>query len=723
MSEMTVKDWLGEENQLGIDVWEHKYRQNEETFEHWLNRVSGGNAKMRELILRKKFLFAGRILAGRGAISEDMKLSLSNCYVVTPPEDSLESIYDCARRMARTYSYGGGCGVDISKLAPNGARIRNAAKTTTGAVSFMDLFAMSTALIGQHGRRGALMISIDGRHPDLPEFIDVKQDLNRVTAANTSIRIHDDFMEAAQSGKDYELSFTREATGETTAQTVNAKGLLRHIAQNNWDMGEPGMLFWDRIQNWNLVGNTPGVEFAGVNPCAEEPLPAGGACLLGSLNLSEFIKEKTFDFDAFEEAVSVAVRALNAVLDEGVPLHPLEEQRRSAKEWRQIGLGLFGLADMHIKLELKYGSPDSLKLCDIIGYKMINTALRTSAELARDEGTYPSYDADAVLSSAFLNANADEETLDLVRKFGLRNSQLLTIPPSGTISTMLGVSSGVEPIFANFYTRKTESVHGKDVYYKVYTPSIAALMEKLGITDEADLPDYCVTAGTLDHKCRVDMQAIWQKHIDASISSTVNLPESATVEDVESIYLYAWKQGLKGITVFRDKCRRMGVLMTGAPKEEKLAARERPAVTTGMTEKVRIGCGNLYCTVNRDEHGLCEVFTSVGRGGGCPSQSEATSRLISIALRAGVKPETLIEQLKGIRCPTTLRQKGLKVLSCPDAIGHVMERALALEPPVEMASPIHEDATSEPKCPECGHLLEHEGGCVVCRSCGYSKCG
>ena len=722
MSEMTVKDWLGVDNQLGIDIWEHKYRQNGETFEHWLDRVSGGNERVRELILQKKFLFAGRILAGRGAISEDMKVSLSNCYVVEPPEDSLESIYDCARRMARTYSYGGGCGVDISKLAPNGARIRNAAKTTTGAVSFMDLFAMSTALIGQRGRRGALMISIDGKHPDLEEFIDVKQDLNRVTKANTSIRIHDDFMEAAQKDEDYELSFTREATGEATTKTVNAKALLRHIAKNNWDMGEPGMLFWDRIEEWNLPGKSSGFSYAGVNPCAEEPLPAGGACLLGSLNLAEFVMDGAFDFAGFCDAVEICVGALNDVLDEGLPFHPLDEQRKSAADWRQIGLGLFGLADMHIKLGMKYGDAESLSLCDTIGSHMINRALQASAKLAAKDGAYPRYDAEAILSSPFLLANATEDTMALIRKHGLRNSQLLTIPPSGTISTMLGVSSGVEPIFANSYTRKTESVHGKDVFYKVYTPSIAALMKERCITDEANLPDYCVTAGTLDHKCRVDMQAVWQKHIDASISSTVNLPESATVEDVESIYLYAWRQGLKGITVFRDNCRRVGILTTSAPREDKLTARERPAVTTGMTEKVRIGCGNLYCTVNRDEQGLCEVFTTVGRGGGCPSQSEATSRLISIALRAGIKPETLIEQLRGIRCPSTLRQKGLKTLSCPDAIGQVMERALSMG-----ALPTSQLADKEPvgelRCPECGKPLEHEGGCTVCKSCGYSKCG
>ena len=722
MEQMTVQDWLGAENQLGIDIWEHKYRQNGETFEHWLDRVSGGNERIRELIVRKQFLFAGRILAGRGVVSEDMKVSLSNCYVVTPPEDSLESIYDCARRMARTYSYGGGCGVDISKLAPNGARIRNAAKTTTGAVSFMDLFAMSTALIGQHGRRGALMISIDGKHPDLEEFVDVKQDLSRVTKANTSIRIHDDFMEAAREDKDYTLSFTREATGETTRKTIRAKELLRHIAKNNWDMGEPGMIFWDRVCGWNLLSDDPNYCYAGVNPCAEEPLPAGGACLLGSLNLAEFIKDGAFDFASFGDAVETCVGALNDVLNEGLPLHPLEEQRKSATEWRQIGLGLFGLADMHIKLGLKYGSPESLKLCDNIGSFMINQALRASAELAREHGPYPRYNPEAVLRSPFLKANANESTLAAIRRYGLRNSQLLTIPPSGTISTMLGVSSGVEPIFANAYTRKTESVHGKDVYYKVYTPSIAALMKDRGITEESNLPDFCVTAGTLDHKCRVDMQAVWQRYIDASISSTVNLPEPATVDDVESIYRYAWEKGLKGITVFRDKCRRTGILTTSVPTETKVT-RERPAITTGMTEKVRIGCGNLYCTVNRDDQGLCEVFTSVGRGGGCPSQSEATSRLISIALRSGIQPETLIEQLRGIRCPSTLRQKGLKALSCPDAIGQVMERAMAMTSNAQ-TNPIGDTPhVGDSVCPECGKPLEHEGGCTVCKACGYSKCG
>ncbi|MDD3029875.1 MAG: adenosylcobalamin-dependent ribonucleoside-diphosphate reductase [Alphaproteobacteria bacterium] len=603
---MTIQEWLGARNQLGIDIWEKKYRHNNETFDAWLDRVSGGDSVIREYIVQKKFLFAGRILAGRGLASDEMKVSLSNCYVIDPPEDSLESIYECAKKMARTYSYGGGCGIDISKLAPRGARIRNAAKSTSGAVSFMDLFAMSTALIGQHGRRGALMISIDGRHPDLEEFIDIKQDLNRITKANTSIRVHDDFMNAARDSKEYTLSYVREATGEAISKPLNARDLLRRIAKNNWDMGEPGMLFWDRINSWNLLYGTPGFSFAGVNPCAEEPLPAGGACLLGSLNLSEFTMDlgskRTFDFAAFDDAVAVCVRALNRVLDEGMTTHPLDEQKISAADWRQIGLGIFGLADMHIRLEMKYGSPESLRLCDMIGHHMVNSALRASACLARDEGTYPRYNAESVLNTPFLAANADDVTLGLVREYGLRNAQLLTIPPSGTISTMLGISSGIEPIFANYYTRKTESVHSKDVYYKVYTPSVAAYMEDHGIVDDSDLPEFFVTAGTLDHRNRVDMQAVWQSHIDASISSTVNLPETATPEDVENIYMYAWMKGLKGITVFRDNCKRAAILTTSEPKETASATATPPNEDACCPE-----CGNV---LERD--GGCTVCKSCG---------------------------------------------------------------------------------------------------------------
>jgi len=268
---LNVQEWLGADNQLGIDIWERKYRYEDETFDQWLDRISGGNNAVRDLIIDKKFLFGGRILSNRGLEHSGRKVSMSNCYVCEPPEDNLESIFECAKKIARTYSYGGGIGVDLSKLAPNGAKVRNAAKESSGAVSFMDLYSLVTGLISQNGRRGALMISLSCDHPDIEEFIDIKNDLNRVTKANISIRITDDFMKAVIADEDYELSFVRQETGEEIKKVVKAKELFHKIAKNNWNMGEPGMLFWDRIDNWNLLSGFNDFHYAGTNPCAEEP--------------------------------------------------------------------------------------------------------------------------------------------------------------------------------------------------------------------------------------------------------------------------------------------------------------------------------------------------------------------------------------------------------------------------------------------------------------------
>jgi ribonucleoside-diphosphate reductase alpha chain len=265
---MTEKEWLGSDNKIGLDIWHKKYQHENESFDEWLDRVSGGEREVQQLIKEKKFLFAGRILANRGLDKLGKKITLSNCYVITPPEDNIESIFDCAKKLARTYSYGGGCGVDISKLAPRGATINNAAKETSGAVSFMDLYSMVTGLIGQEGRRGALMISLDCNHPDLEEFIGIKADLNRVTKANISIRITDDFMKAVENNTPFTLQYTREATGEVLEKVVNAKELFAKIAEMNWRTAEPGVLFWDKIQNWNLLNGYDDFEFAGVNPCA-----------------------------------------------------------------------------------------------------------------------------------------------------------------------------------------------------------------------------------------------------------------------------------------------------------------------------------------------------------------------------------------------------------------------------------------------------------------------
>ena len=352
---------------------------------------------------------------------------------------------------------------------------------------------MVTGLIGQNGRRGALMLSLSCEHPDLEEFIGIKSDLDRVTKANISIRITDKFMAAVKNRTPFTLSFIRLETGETITKEVDAYEMFHKMCEMNWNYAEPGMLFWDRINNWNLLSCDDEFEYAGTNPCAEEPLPAGGSCLLGSINLAEFACETGFNFVDFKYCIREAVGALNEVLDEGLPLHPLKEQRESVYDWRQIGLGIFGLADLLIKLGIKYGSPEAIDLCDMIGHTMADTAIQASALLSKVyDGPYPKYKPEAIEQSAFYSKNALGETKELVASFGLRNSQLLTIAPTGSLSTMLGVSGGIEPIFANYYTRKTESLKGHDEYYKVYTPIVKEYMDKHGLKGDSELPDYFI---------------------------------------------------------------------------------------------------------------------------------------------------------------------------------------------------------------------------------------
>lgn len=756
---MLEREWLGEDNQLGVDIWEKKYCHDGESFDEWVTRISGGNEEIGEYIKEKKFLFGGRILSNRGLNKEGRKVTYSNCYVIQPPEDNIESIFECAKKLARTYSYGGGCGIDISGLSPRGAKINNAAKETSGAVSFMDLYSMVTGLIGQNGRRGALMISIDCSHPDLQEFIGLKTDLEKVTKANISVRISDEFMEAVKNNEDYTLHYTREVTGEVIEKQVNAREIFRLIAETNWDYAEPGALFWDRVKNWNLLSNTKEFEYAGVNPCAEEPLPAGGSCLLGSINLSGFVHDPfsdnaAFDYDGFRKCVAASVKALNEVLDEGLPLHPLEEQQESVRKWRQIGLGIMGLADTMIKLGVTYGEEEAVELCDKIGFAMADAAIAASARLAKEEGAYPACNIDEVMSTEFFLANTTEQTRELVRKHGLRNSQLLTIAPTGTISTMLGISGGIEPVYANYYERKTESLHGTDVYYKVYTKIVQDYMDSHGIKDDKELPDYFATAMTLDYEQRIDMQAAWQQHIDASISSTVNVPNSFTVEETESLYLKAYEKGLKGITIYRDGCARSGILSLGEEKPKPVTAGEglgRGEIllvtddVVGKKRKLITGCGSLHCIALFDPHtgALLETYLSKGSTGGCNNFMVGLSRMISISARGGIDIETIVDQLNSSgSCPSytarrVTRKDTSKGACCPMAVGNALMEMYEEMQAELAAKKAHgcEQATKAPKpkavkaetngkvyCPECGEPLVFEEGCNICKSCGWSKC-
>ena len=781
---MFLTEWLGEDNELGIDIWKRKYQYNNESFDEWLDRVSGGDEEVKQLIIEKKFLFGGRILANRGLAKNGRKITYSNCYVMTPPEDNLESIFECASKLARTYSYGGGCGIDIFKLSHEGAQIHNAAKETTGAVSFMDLYSMVTGLIGQNGRRGALMISLDCSHPDVEDFIKIKTDLDRVTKANISVRISDDFMEAVEEDADYCLYFDREETGEHIEKWVNARELFHLIAKTNWDYAEPGALFWDRIKSWNLLSEDPNFEFAGTNPCAEEPLPANGACLLGSINLSEFVNDPftnkaKFDLSEFKRVVSIGVRALNDVLDDGLSLHPLQEQRDCVRAWRQIGVGIMGLADCLIKLGMTYGSKKSIEFCKLLSSAMINSAVLESANLAYAHGTYPEYKESAVTSSQFYKANMTDPAKTFVNLYGLRNSQLLTIAPTGTLSTMLGISGGIEPIYANYYTRKTESLYGEEKYYKVYTPIVKQYMDANDV-DDTQLPKYFVTAMDLDYKARINMQAAWQYSVDASISSTVNVPNSFTVEETEDLYKYAWQRGLKGITIFRDGCARLGVLSTSDNSTSETNSKNSDTSNDSTSEtdskntqllqrgdvidvsdnligkkrKLTTGCGSLHCIALFDPHTgeLRETYLSKGSSGGCNNFMVGLSRLISISARGGISIEDIVDQLNSTGvCPSYATRRATKGDTskgscCPMAVGYAlmdmyeeMQRDLEENPnisakfePVVMEHTIEStsnDSIIEPEvdnlnciCPECGEPLVFEGGCNICKNCGWSKC-
>lgn len=496
----------------------------------------------------------------------------------------------------------------------------------------------------------------------------------------------------------------------------------------------------------------------------EQPLSEYASCLLGSINLAEFVDfEGEFQFKEFEQTVITAVEGLNQALDEGIPLLPLEEQRRAARDWRNIGLGIFGLADMLVKMGIQYGSDEAVWLSSSISKHMARAAALASLRLAITDGAFPNCQPELIVETPFFKHVFDEEgddgIIELVKQYGLRNCALLTIAPTGSLATMLGVSGGIEPIFSYSYTRKTESLSGSSepVFYKVYTPIVKDFMDWYHLDDERDLPSFFVTAHDVKPSERIAMQAAWQEYIDASISSTVNLPETATVEDIRNIYLEAWKAGLKGITVYRDGCAREGVLTTGEEKKPdehaQVSEDELPRgyiIKTsddgliGKKRTLHTGCGTLHLQTWWDaETGeLLEAFFDKGSTGGCLSTLSTLSRMVSLAARGGVCSSAIIDQLNSaITCPayavrTATKHDTSKGSSCPSAIGKAIAELHAEvlndlgldEPATALASPMPAKTVSEPtrtdapKCPECGAPLIFSGGCNQCPECGYSKC-
>ena len=486
----------------------------------------------------------------------------------------------------------------------------------------------------------------------------------------------------------------------------------------------------------------------------EEPLPNGGSCLLGALNLSAYVENGEFNYKLFRKDVHAAIKGLNEVLDEGLPLHPLKIQQDTVRDYRQIGLRVMGIADMLIKMGVKYDSDAAQELCDNIGFELANEALKASALLSKEYGPYPKFNKEAVSNSEFILFNTHGEVCNLIEEYGLRNSQLLTIAPTGSISTMIEVSGGIEPIFSFSYTRKTESLHGEDKYYKVYTKIVKEYMEENGLKEEEELPEFFVNAQTINPFKRVEMQGIWQSHIDASISSTVNLPNEATVEEVEELYMEAWRNGLKGMTIYRDGCARSGVLTINDKKEEEKEETKHEIPrgvilptndnVIGLKRKIKGGCGSLHIQVYFDEETgkMTEVFVNKGSQGGCNSNLNALSRMISLALRGGIDVKDIADQLSStINCPSfaSSRAKGIELSpgsSCASAIGKVLieldKEFKRLFKPIEKEESKKVEIKKESKsskplkgtnCPDCGEeALVSTGGCEICNNCGYSKC-
>lgn len=673
---------------------------------------------------------------------------LSACFVL-PVEDSMADIFDTVKYAALVHQSGGGTGFSFSRLRPEGSIVRSTGGVASGPVSFMKVFNAATEAVKQGGtRRGANMGMLRVDHPDILKFIDCKENNDEINNFNISVAITDKFMEAVKAGTEYEL--INPHSGEVSG-TLDARTVFDKIVDAAWRNGEPGVVFIDEMNRYNP---TPALgEIESTNPCGEQPLLPYEACNLGSINLGLCVAEDdgipTIDYDRLSRIVRTAVHFLDNVID--VNRYPLPKIDENTRKTRKIGLGVMGFADMLLKLGVPYNSVEAEKAAEEVMSLIQSEGRAASAELAAERGVFPAW----------------KESVFGIENLPVRNATITTIAPTGTISIIADASGGCEPMFAYAFTKNVmdgdkllvcndflvEKLKEAGVYSEALMHRIAEEGTLAHILEiPAEIRRVFVCAHDISPEWHIRIQAAFQKYTDNAVSKTINFPNSATREEVKEAYMLAYKLGCKGTTVYRDGSRDSQVLTTGTAKEEKpleippslfgnIMPRPRPGMTWGATEKMKIGCGSLFITVNRDENGICEVFTSTGKGGGCPSQSEATARLVSIALRSGISQKEILAQLKGIRCPSTVRQQGMKCTSCPDAIARTIEKmskilgteTMGINPDlIEEEKPAPQPSSKGNKpilgaddrlhCPECGKVLRHEGGCTVC-DCGFSHCG
>jgi len=647
---------------------------------------------------------------------------LAACFVL-PIEDSIESIFQAIQHTAMIHKSGGGTGFSFSRIRPRGDRVKSTHGIASGPISFMTIFDVATETVKQGGaRRGANMAVLRVDHPDIEEFITAKTRIDRLNNFNISVALTDKFMEAVERSGDYALVNPRNGK---EVRRISASAVFDRIVEAAWNSGEPGIVFLDRINRTNPTPDLGQIE--STNPCGEQPLLPYESCNLGSINLGRFAKDGGIDYPALRETVWQAVHFLDNVID--VNRFPLEEIRDMTLRTRKIGLGVMGFADLLICLGIPYNSDRAISLAGELMSFMDKESKAASAELAKERGNFPAY-------KGSIYDNPDTPYM--------RNATTTTIAPTGTISIIAGASSGIEPLFAISYIRRvldgTELVEAHPLFIEAMKGAgrySDALMEKIAECgsvqglDEVpeDLKRIFVTSMDVSPEDHIAIQAAFQKDTDNAVSKTINFPAEATRDSVRSAYLLAWNQGLKGITIYRSGTRPVQVLSLKKDRGEagpaetiihadtngKIAPRPRPPKTRGITERVRTGCGNLYVTVNWDDKDICEVFAQMGKAGGCAAcQIEAESRLISLALRSGIRVQSIVSQLAGIRCPSPIWHEGGQILSCPDAIAKVLASASGVE--IEKGNP------AVMNCPECGAVLEPESGCFLCRSCGFSKC-
>ncbi len=691
--------------------------------------------KFYEIIAKLEFLPNSPTLMNAGTPFQQ----LSACFVL-PIDDSMESIFETLKYAALIHKTGGGTGFSFSNLRPSNDVVKTTSGVSSGPISFMKVYNAATEAIKQGGRRrGANMGILRVDHPDIIDFIKCKEKEGELANFNISVAITDEFMKKLE--KDEEYGLVNPRTGQVVRK-LKAREVFDLIVEHAWLNGEPGVIFIDVINKYNP---TPEIgEIESTNPCGEQPLLPYESCNLGSINLGKMVKivdeQPQIDWDRLRYVTETAVHFLDNVIDANQ--YPVDKIKEKTLANRKIGLGVMGWADMLFQLRISYNSKEALNLSEKVMGFIKKVTVEASEKLAEKRGPFPNFER-----SIFKNGKPR------------RNATLTTIAPTGSIGIIANASSGIEPVFALAYVRKNilggEELFEINQFFKqalieegLYSDDlIKEVVEKGSLKDIKGIPESLkkvfVTAMDIPPEMHVRMQAAFQKYVDNAVSKTINLPNSATKEDVAKIYLLAYKLGCKGITVYRDGSRNVQVLNISSnkkQKEEKVRPepRVRPRVVTGKTVKMITGCGNMYVTINEDEFGPCELFTSLGKSGGCTSsQSEAIGRLISLALRSGVKPEKVIEQLRGIRCPSPVIYQGESIFSCADALAKALEiylqeknvptlfdsmkeKKINFEKVVQ--SPNSNNLGLNPQCPECGSILQIGEGCATCPRCGYSKC-